>query len=568
MNVYNNIVVNNVSTHEGGGIALNDTPNARVFNNTIMKNITTATAVTSNGTPAPAGLSTSLNSAPLQNTLPVGSPLFSDPLLFNNIFWDNRAGSRAGGSVTGIGAAGDATPIVNWDLGDADASGNLSPTNSVLQVTTGTNASVTNIVGTSPNVVTQYDVGMSFQVWRNNPAFVGAIMVTVDLPPNQMGNYHLAAGSPAINAGAANKSGVPAPTFDIDNGGRPTAGAYEIGADELGNVVVPVANLAISKTDGRNTVQQGAVNSYTIVVTNPSAATVANALVTDTLPANLTGATWTCTGTGGSTCPASGSGNINTTVTITANRRVTFVVTGTVSLTATGTLTNTATVAPPAGTTDPVLGNNTATDNTTITPAPLANPVFALLDPFTRANANTLGANWGQNVSGAGNAALRLNSNQAFANSSGQAIWNSASPTFGARQGAQVTFVNGTLNNTALILKATGGSAASPARFVQVLYQTNNGGRIVVSTTTNSGNGYTQRGTNLPVSFSNGQKLGAVVDSTGLVSIYKTTAANVTTLVGTRQLPTTGASSFPGGGRIGMQMPNGGRVDNFSGGTL
>ena len=58
MNVSNNMIVNNVSTHEGGGIALDDAPNVRVFNNTIMKNLTTATAVTSDGQPAPAGLST------------------------------------------------------------------------------------------------------------------------------------------------------------------------------------------------------------------------------------------------------------------------------------------------------------------------------------------------------------------------------------------------------------------------------------------------------------------------------------------------------------------------------
>ena len=61
-NVYNNIIVNNVSTHEGGGVSLNDTPDVRFYNNTVMKNITTATAVTSNGFPAPAGLSSSSNS--------------------------------------------------------------------------------------------------------------------------------------------------------------------------------------------------------------------------------------------------------------------------------------------------------------------------------------------------------------------------------------------------------------------------------------------------------------------------------------------------------------------------
>ena len=79
MNVYNNMIVNNVSTHEGGGIGLNDAPNVRVVNNTIMKNLTTATAVTSNGAPAPAGLSTSLHSSQLQATLPGGAPGLQRP---------------------------------------------------------------------------------------------------------------------------------------------------------------------------------------------------------------------------------------------------------------------------------------------------------------------------------------------------------------------------------------------------------------------------------------------------------------------------------------------------------
>jgi uncharacterized protein (DUF779 family) len=48
-NVYNNIIANNVSTHEGGGVSLNDAPDVRFYNNTVMKNITTATAMTSNG---------------------------------------------------------------------------------------------------------------------------------------------------------------------------------------------------------------------------------------------------------------------------------------------------------------------------------------------------------------------------------------------------------------------------------------------------------------------------------------------------------------------------------------
>ena len=59
--------------------ASNDAPNVRFYNNTVMKNITTATAVTSNGLPAPAGLSTSANSDLLQATLPAGSPTVQQP---------------------------------------------------------------------------------------------------------------------------------------------------------------------------------------------------------------------------------------------------------------------------------------------------------------------------------------------------------------------------------------------------------------------------------------------------------------------------------------------------------
>ncbi len=231
MNVYNNMIVNNVSTHEGGGIGINDAPNVRVFNNTIMKNMTTATAVTSNGLPAPAGLSTSQNSDQLQATLPGGSPIFSNPLLFNNIFWDNRAGTRTGAAVIGLGIPGDATPINYWDLGVADGTGNLSPTNSVLQTTLGTNGDPSNILS-DPLVNATYDTSVAFNVWRNNPNFVGAILVAVDLPPNLLGDYHLPGTSPAVDNGALSKSGVNAPLHDYDDTGRPTGAGFDIGADE------------------------------------------------------------------------------------------------------------------------------------------------------------------------------------------------------------------------------------------------------------------------------------------------------------------------------------------------
>lgn len=555
MNVYNNFIVNNVSTHEGGGISLNDAPNVRVYNNTIMKNLTTATAVTSNGAAAPAGLSTSMNSALLQATLPGGSPLFSNPLLFNNIFWDNRAGTRAGGTVTGLTVA-DAN---HWDLGVADGPDLLSPTNSVLQSTTSIAASPSNIVGADPAVVAPYDVSVTFNAWRNNPAFIGAIMISADLPPNLMGNYHITVASPAYNTGASIKGAVTAPAFDIDNEGRPAFGAFDIGADEVpaGN-----ANLGITITDGVTTVSPGQAVTYTITVTNagPNAAT--GATVTDNMPAALTGVTWTCSPA--LSCGAvSGSGNIATTVSLANGGSATFTVNATVAAAATGSVVNTATVAAPAGTTDPTAGNNSATDTDTIA---LPLPTLPVLDNFNRTNANTLGGSWSQVVA-FGNAAIRVNSNQAYAALAGWAMWNGSGNVFGAKQGAAFTFASTPTNGSFLVMKASGGSSNTPANYLRVFY---NGSSVTVGTTTNSGGTVTTRAT-FSETFAIGDTLSAVADATGNVYVWKTTAAAVTTFVGSVAIPTSGTGAWTqgtAGGRIGLMLPTTARVDNFSGGTL
>jgi hypothetical protein len=265
--------VNNVSTHEGGGIGINDTPDVRVFNNTIMKNQTTATAVTSTGIPAPAGLSTSQNSSALQATLPGGAPVFSNPLVFNNIFWDNRAGTRGPGAVIGLGAAGDTTPIDYWDLGVADGTGVLAPTNSVIQqdenvhayTTSGTNSAL------DPAVISPYDISVNFNSWRTNPNFIGAILVAVDLPPSLLGDYHILASSSANDLGAASKSGVNAPANDIDGDARPAGAGFDSGADErLSTLPAPPSVSGVSATPNPT----GGVNSISLSATASSASSV------------------------------------------------------------------------------------------------------------------------------------------------------------------------------------------------------------------------------------------------------------------------------------------------------
>jgi uncharacterized repeat protein (TIGR01451 family) len=126
-------------------------------------------------------------------------------------------------------------------------------------------------------------------------------------------------------------------------------------------------DLSITKTDGVTSVLPGATVTYTIVASNagPSAAT--GATVSDTFAASLTCST-TCVGAGGGTCTAGPvAGNINDTVNLPMGGTATYTATCTLSASATGTLVNTATIAAPASATDPVPGNNSATDTDTIT---------------------------------------------------------------------------------------------------------------------------------------------------------------------------------------------------------
>jgi hypothetical protein len=235
--VTNNMVTGNISAHEGGGVALDDSVDVRFVNNTVMDNITTATAITSDGKPAPAGLSTTMNSAPLQATLPASAARFSNPKMFNNIFWNNRAGSWNGVYVTGIGApgapAGD--PLNFWDMGSTDGAGPLTPTTSVLQTTTGTTPSPTNKVGADPRVVAPFLTTVTIEASRTFPSFRQAVIVVQDVAGTKMGNYRLAAGSPALGAGAPLRLYgtvvVMAPRQDFEADTRPFF-TPDIGADE------------------------------------------------------------------------------------------------------------------------------------------------------------------------------------------------------------------------------------------------------------------------------------------------------------------------------------------------
>jgi uncharacterized repeat protein (TIGR01451 family) len=535
----------------------------------------------------------------LQDTLSNTSPNWSRPNLLNNIFADNRAGwaelptalNYNDSSIHGIGDPIDSvTTVQRWDIGVASAAGlcdsynhDTDTCNSPIGVTTFTGANNTTnalasggLTNADPAAVSYLGTdnlaantdgadtlffanAQDFQVdsltWRSNVNNSFPILVAHYVPISLLADYHLTNASPlttARNGGAASGGGtaVPLPAHDIDGESRPLLGGYDRGADEFPGAQ---ANLSITKTDGVTSVSQGGAVSYTIVVSNAGPSVVVGAPVTDTVPASLTGASWTCAGAG---CTSAGAaGNISTTVNLGVGASVTFTLSATVSNTAAGSITNTASVAAPAGVSDPSNANNSASDTDTVI---LPLPTLGVLDNFNRANSSGLGANWG--LAFASN--IGVNSNQALSAGGlfgipATGFWNPTS--FAAKQGVAYTFANTTNNADALILKASGGPTLGVyTNFIRVQYSSSSS-QVVVATTTSGGLGYSSPlATFTGVTFTTGDTITAVANADGSVDVWKNST----------YLGRSNTSSFTGGGRLGVQLANGSRVDNFAGGTV
>ncbi|KJS75669.1 MAG: pectin esterase [Desulfotomaculum sp. BICA1-6] len=241
INIYNNVIVNNVSTDVGGGIALDDASNVVIVNNTIAKNITTATAEDSDGLPHAAGLVSEPNSAAFQAYLDSnqpGAPIFSDPVLFNNIFWDNRAGifnqtlNEGRGGISGIGADGDPQPVNIMDLEVFGTAALLSPQYcSLSEPYTGGSQ---NVYG-DPVFAGAYDTALTAVAFNMEPNFKSVKIVTVI--PELTGDYHLTNSSITVinrgtNAITREDEVFQAPQTDFDDRPRPQGAGYDIGAYE------------------------------------------------------------------------------------------------------------------------------------------------------------------------------------------------------------------------------------------------------------------------------------------------------------------------------------------------
>jgi uncharacterized repeat protein (TIGR01451 family) len=152
-------------------------------------------------------------------------------------------------------------------------------------------------------------------------------------------------------------------------------GNYTISGDTLPPLLGPLvetqvtlntsyADLSASVTDGVTVVRAGQANRYTVTVTNAGPSAVTGARLLDNTPAPLTGASWTCTASGGAQCSAaSGSGFIDTLVDLPPGSQVQLLLDTTVDAgTASPTVHYTVTVSPPATATESDSTNNTGSD--------------------------------------------------------------------------------------------------------------------------------------------------------------------------------------------------------------
>jgi hypothetical protein len=277
INVFNNMIVNNMSGDTGGGISLDDTARINIINNTVAYNDSTATGPDAFGgpidenfippgfvgllppeagepgfiggittsVPQVAGISGRVHSTGLQNVFGGGfEQKFSNPVLVNNIIWQNRAffwdaeyGPFGGLRPDVTGLFGPAEAPVFWDLGvygsttpDIDR---LDPRTCILTTLTDVPGApayhASNITGNPLLRVPYYN---EYQATSKGAAFGNFVTVTFK-PTGLRGNYHVLIG-PAINAGDNTYTGQFVELgSDFDGQQRPTGPSPDIGADEL-----------------------------------------------------------------------------------------------------------------------------------------------------------------------------------------------------------------------------------------------------------------------------------------------------------------------------------------------
>ncbi|MBI3562201.1 MAG: hypothetical protein HY080_10870 [Gammaproteobacteria bacterium] len=258
IDIINNMIVNNVAGYTGGGISLQDALKVRLINNTIARNESTATSGNTfcntlvvpavcdpnTSTPYAAGV---VSFKHAQAFVLGGNAnqrarygVFSNPTMINNILWENRMSHFAIDNTIDpptYGLFTDAVGGVGVDTRVYGTPGVLAGpgTDSSNNLYTGANVNfVLPYFNANPGeTINQNEFTTTIQA---NPAFdEGGNFINVRYGPLYMyGDYHLQAGSAAINTGNNAVLGeYPATSLDFDGQIRPRNLLVDVGADEF-----------------------------------------------------------------------------------------------------------------------------------------------------------------------------------------------------------------------------------------------------------------------------------------------------------------------------------------------
>jgi uncharacterized repeat protein (TIGR01451 family) len=263
------------------------------------------------------------------------------------------------------------TPKVDLAVTKTDGTPDAIPGNGVTYTIVVTNLGPSD----SPNtaVIDSLPSALRFATWTCNavaPAHCddtggsGSISTTVDLPAGQSATLLMSATIDPASTGTVTNTvrANPNPTItELDDTNNQASDT---------DVLVPTADVSISKTNSTTTQTPGLSTIYDIVVTNHGPSSAPGVEVIDLLQAPLTGASWTCTATSSGSCTsASGIDNIDALVDLAPGASATFHLTSLLVASSTGTAVNSAQALMPSGLTDPITANNTATDTDTLIPA-------------------------------------------------------------------------------------------------------------------------------------------------------------------------------------------------------
>jgi hypothetical protein len=130
--------------------------------------------------------------------------------------------------------------VNHWDVGSVDGAALLKVSNSLLNSSPDAanqgyiDGGGNKFPNTDPTFIGQYDTKITVAQQRTYFRFRPSAIISVDLPDNALGDYHLKVGSPAKAMGKNPPDYIGRVPNDIDNRDRPKTGPTDAGANQPG----------------------------------------------------------------------------------------------------------------------------------------------------------------------------------------------------------------------------------------------------------------------------------------------------------------------------------------------